>query len=61
MKKLILTVVSAFGISALGGAAHACDGMKGHAKADKADQTDSQSNAAAKKDGKTGTKADQKS
>lgn len=59
MKKLILTTVSAFAISVLGSAAYACDGMKGHAKGDKTDQGDT--SAAAKKDGKTGTKADQKS
>lgn len=46
MKKLILALVlSAFGVSS---AAHACDGMKGHEKA----QGDSQSGAQAKKDGK---------
>ncbi|MEO5767538.1 MAG: hypothetical protein ABIS92_04250 [Polyangia bacterium] len=59
MKKLILTVVSVFAISALGATAHACDGMKGHAKGDKTDQSDTQANPSAKKDGKT--KADTKS
>lgn len=59
MKKLVLTVVSAFAISALGSAAYACDGMKGHTKGEKADQSDTQANPNAKKDGKT--KADQKS
>ena len=58
MKKFILSaVVSMFAASA----AYACDGMKGHAKGDKADQGGVQSDSAAKKDGKTGTKADQKS
>ena len=57
MKKIILAVVlSMFGVSA----AHACDGMKGHEKADKSDQAGSQGQA--KKDTKTSdTKADQKS
>ncbi|MES1172197.1 MAG: hypothetical protein ABUL77_03080 [Bacteroidota bacterium] len=60
MKKLILaTLVSVFSLVAVS-SAHACDGMKGHAKGDKADQSDSQP-ANAKKDGKAGTKADQKS
>ena len=56
MKKLILgAVLSVFGISA----AHACDGMKGHEKADKSDSS-SQTNA--KKDSaKDSSKADQKS
>jgi hypothetical protein len=56
MKKLILAFVTvAFGFSA---AAHACDGMKGHEKADKGDQ----GAATAKKDGaKSATKSDQKS
>jgi hypothetical protein len=61
MKKIILATVAAFGISALGSGAQACDGMKGHAKGDKSDQSDSQANSAAKKDGKAGAKADQKS
>ena len=39
MKKLILGVVlSVFGVSS----AYACDGMKGHEKADKGDQAGSQ-------------------
>lgn len=59
MKKLVLSVVSAFALSALGSAAYACDGMKGHTKADKANQSDTQANPSAKKDGKT--KTDQKS
>ena len=55
MKKIILaTVLSAFAFGA--SAAYACDGMKGHAKGDKTDQSDTQ----AKKDGK-GTKSDTKS
>ena len=59
MKKLVLTLVSAFAISALSSAAQACDGMKGHAKGDKTDQSDTQANPSAKKDGTT--KADTKS
>jgi hypothetical protein len=60
MKKIILAVVvSTFGLS--GAAAFACDGMKGHAKGEKGDQADSQSNSSAKKDTKGGTKSDQKS
>jgi hypothetical protein len=56
MKKLILaSVLSAFAFGA--SAAHACDGMKGHAKGDKTDQADTQS---AKKDTK-GAKSDTKS
>jgi hypothetical protein len=60
MKKIMLAVViSAFGVASFGAsAARACDGMKGHAKGDKADQADSQ---AAKKDSKAGTKSDGKS
>lgn len=60
MKKLVLTVVSAFAISVLGSAAYACDGMKGHTKSDKSDQGDT-SNPSAKKEGKGSTKPDQKS
>jgi len=60
MKKLILATVSVFGLSVLGSAAQACDGMKSRAKGDKSDQSD-HSTAAVKKDAKTGTKADQKS
>ena len=56
MKKIIIaTVLSAFAFGA--SAAYACDGMKGHAKGDKTDQSDTQS---AKKD-KGATKSDQKS
>jgi hypothetical protein len=57
MKKIIFAVVlSMFGVSA----AHACDGMKGHEKADKGDQAGSQGQA--KKDSKgSATKSDQKS
>ena len=59
MKKLILAaVVSVFAVST---AAYACDGMKGHNKGDKADQGTTQSDSSAKKDGKSGTKSDQKS
>ena len=55
MKKIILaSVLSAFAFGA--SSAYACDGMKGHAKGDKADQTDT----SAKKDTK-GTKSDTKS
>lgn len=51
MKKLIVAfVMTAFGASA----AYACDGMKGHEKAEKGDQA---APSTAKKD----TKADQKS
>ncbi len=58
MKKLILAVVlSVFATSS----AYACDGMKGQAKGDKSDQSDSQGSSHAKKDGKGATKADQKS
>jgi len=59
MKKLILgAVLSVFGISA----AHACDGMKGHEKADKSDSS-SQTNAKSDttKGSKASSKADQKS
>lgn len=60
MKKLILASVLsafAFGVSA----AHACDGMKNHAKSDKTDQSDTQQSAkASTKDGKA-AKSDQKS
>jgi hypothetical protein len=56
MKKLILAaVLSVFGVSA----AHACDGMKGHEKADKGDQAGGQAHS--KKDGTGDTKADKKS
>lgn len=58
MKKLILASVLsafAFGVSA----AHACDGMKNHAKSDKTDQTDTSAKASTK-DGKA-AKSDQKS
>ena len=55
MKKLILAfVMTAFGASA----AYACDGMKGHEKADKGDQV---SPSTAKKESKGATKSDQKS
>ena len=55
MKKLILAfVMTAFGASA----AYACDGMKGHEKADKGDQS---TPSTAKKETKGGDKADQKS
>lgn len=58
MKKLIFAaVVSVFAAST----AYACDGMKGHNKADKGDQGTTQSDSSAKKDGKSGTKSDQKS
>jgi hypothetical protein len=62
MKKIILaTVLSAFGLASLGGSAVlACDGMKGHAKGDKSDQTDNQGSTA-KKDSKSGTNSGQKS
>jgi uncharacterized alpha/beta hydrolase family protein len=56
MKKIILAIVIvAFGTTA----AQACDGMKGHEKADKGDQSSQPS--AKKQDSKAGTKADQKS
>lgn len=56
MKKIILAIaLSMFGVSA----AQACDGMKGHEKADKGDQTSQPS--AKKQDGTSGTKADSKS
>ena len=56
MKKLILAfVMIAFGASA----AYACDGMKGHEKADKGDQ--SSQSSAKKQDNNSGGKADQKS
>ena len=57
MKKLILAfVMTAFGASA----AYACDGMKGHEKADKSDQsTPSTAKKADTKGG--GAPADQKS
>jgi hypothetical protein len=56
MKKLILAVVlSAFGVSA----AHACDGMKDHEKADKSSAASTQAQKDAKQD--TKTKADTKS
>jgi len=55
MKKFILAfVMTAFGASA----AYACDGMKGHEKADKGDQV---TPSTAKKDSKDATKSDQKS
>lgn len=55
MKKIILAIVLAtFGVST----AQACDGMKGHEKADKGDQS---SQPSAKKDSKGGAKADSKS
>jgi hypothetical protein len=56
MKKLVLAfVMVAFGASA----AYACDGMKGHEKADKGDQS---APSTAKKDQtKSGAPADQKS
>jgi len=55
MKKIILAIVMmAFGASA----AYACDGMKGHERADKSDQGASTAKAA--KD-KGAAKADQKS
>jgi hypothetical protein len=55
MKKLIVAgILSVFAAST----AYACDGMKEHAKGDKAGQTDS---ASAKKDSKSGTKTDSKS
>ncbi len=58
MKKFFLAaVVSVFAAST----AYACDGMKGHNKGDKADQGATQSDSSAKKDGKSGTKSDQKS
>ncbi|HEY8925606.1 MAG TPA: hypothetical protein VIU64_14565 [Polyangia bacterium] len=52
-KLMVAFVLTAFGASA----AYACDGMKGHEKAEKGDQA-SPSTA---KSGKTDTKADQKS
>ena len=56
MKKLILgLVLSVFGVSS----AYACDGMKGHEKADKGDQAGGQTHS--KKDGTSDTKADKKS
>jgi len=56
MKKIILaSVLSAFAFGA--SAAHACDGMKGHAKGDKADQSDTQSAKKDTKAGKTDTKS----
>ena len=56
MKKLILGVVlSVFGVSA----AYACDGMKGHEKADKGDQAGSQAHS--KKDSASDSKTDKKS
>jgi hypothetical protein len=56
MKKLILAVVlSLFGVSA----AHACDGMKGHEKAEKSGAASTQAQKDAKQDSKT--KADNKS
>ena len=54
MKKLVLAaVISAFSFTAA--ATYACDGMKGHEKAEKSDGT------TAKKDKKDTTKSDQKS
>lgn len=60
MKKFIVAaILSVFAASS----AYACDGMKGHAKGEKADQGDSQPSTAkgAAKDGKGATKPDQKS
>lgn len=57
--KMLTKLVFAFALTAFGtSAAYACDGMKGHEKADKGDQV---SPSTAKKDAKDGTKADQKS
>ena len=54
MKKIILAVVLAtFGVST----AQACDGMKGHERADKGDQT---SQPSAKKDSRGDSKGDAK-
>lgn len=56
MKKIIFAIVlMAFGTSA----AYACDGMKGHERADKSDQ--GAGTAKASKDSKGSAKADQKS
>ena len=56
MKKIILAIVMmAFGASA----AYACDGMKGHERADKGDQ--GAATTKADKDSKGAPKADQKS
>jgi len=56
MKKIILAIVMlAFGTSA----AYACDGMKGHERADKGDQGAATAKTA--KDSKGAAKADQKS
>ena len=60
MKKLssrliLALVLSVFGVSA----AHACDGMKGHEKADKSGGASTQAQKDAKQDAKT--KADNKS
>lgn len=56
MKRMILAVVlSMFGVSA----AHACDGMKGHEKAEKSGAASTQAQKDAKQD--TKTKADTKS
>jgi hypothetical protein len=55
MKKLIVAfVMTAFGASA----AYACDGMKGHEKAEKGDQV---SPSTAKKESKGAAKSEQKS
>ena len=62
MKKVILATITTFGISVLGAGAYACDGMKGHAKGDKSDESDSQAaKQPVNKDGKSATKPDQKS
>ena len=52
-KLMVAFVLTAFGASA----AYACDGMKGHEKAEKGDQA----TPSTAKSGKTDTKADQKS
>jgi len=53
-KLMVAFVLTAFGASA----AYACDGMKGHEKADKGDQA---TPSTAKKDTKGGAPSDQKS
>jgi len=58
--KMLTKLVVAFALTAFGmSAAYACDGMKGHEKADKADQGSPSTAKAAKADTKGGAKSDQ--
>lgn len=62
MKKLILaTVLTAFTATAGLSTAFACDGMKGHEKADKGDQGSSSTKAASGNAKSGAAKTDQKS